>query len=188
MVKNSSPAIYSTFVVTDPAVYVGADNSTAPEKPTGINFSSLKQTSLVISWTAPSPGKLVNGIDDDTISSYTVYYHTNQGFDHKSTGTGVQKKENITPVFTTIENLTEGTTYYFKVTATNNFNEGPPSTEEVKATIASNTATASDPPTLDSVTGVTTSSFDISWVAPTYTGIETNGNDATITEYTVTME
>ena len=75
LVKNSSPAIYSDFVVTAAAVYVGADQSTAPVAPSAPTFDSKTQNTITITWTEPTDtGFDVNGSTKATITGYKLYW------------------------------------------------------------------------------------------------------------------
>ena len=136
---------------------------TAPAAPTGVSATATAG-SATVTWTAPAPGT-------SPITSYTITPYI---------GTVAQTPTTITgsppATSTTINGLTNGTTYTFKVTATNAVGTGP-------ASAASNPVTPSAPTAPAAPTGVNatpgSASATVSWTAPAADG-------SPITSYTIT--
>jgi Domain of unknown function (DUF4082)/Fibronectin type III domain len=120
--------------------------------------------SATVSWTAPSSG--------GTPSSYIVTPYIGATAQTATTISGTPL-----PTTATISGLTPGSTYTFKVTATNPTGSGP-------ASSASNAVTPTAPTAPTAPTGVNaepaTSSARITWTAPTTDG------GSPITSYTIT--
>jgi hypothetical protein len=136
---------------------------TAPAAPTGVSATATAG-SATVTWTAPAPGT-------SPITSYTITPYI---------GTVAQTPTTITgsppATSTTITGLTNGTTYTFKVTATNAVGTG-------SASAASNPVTPSAPTAPAAPTGVSatpgSASATVSWTAPAADG-------SPITSYTIT--
>ena len=153
------------------------DQSSVPEAPTGIQFSNVGTASVTVSWTAPSPGTLPNG-NNDTISKYIVYYSTDTNFTK-----GAASKQNSNTTSATISLLTPGTTYYFKVSATNNDGEGDLSSKEEQAT----NSAAEVPGQVGSITVQRKAAGEatVSWTVPTTLGKKPDGTDYIATDISV---
>ncbi len=151
-------SVASTEVSATPTPFV-------PDAPTDVE-TAPGNTEVTVSWTAPS------GTGGVVITDYTVYWGTEAAVTtdtttKKSTGNG-----SVTSL--TITGLTNGTMYYFIVTATNSIGESVASTA-VSATPAT---VAPDAPT-DVATAPGNTEVTVSWTAPSDTG------GADITDYTV---
>jgi hypothetical protein len=103
---NGVPAIAPIIAVTPPP--------TAPSAPTGVSAEPLN-ASAGVSWTAPNS-------DGATITSYTVTPYIGSVAQPATVVSG-----NPAPSATTVNGLTNGTTYTFTVTATNSVGTSPPS-------------------------------------------------------------
>jgi len=137
--------------------------ATAPGAPTGVTATG-GNASATVSWTAPSNG-------GSTITGYTVTPFIGTTAQPPTTVTG-----NPPATTATVNGLTNGTAYTFKVTATNAIATGPSSASSNSVTPAAATA----PGTPTGVTaGAGNASATVSWTAPS------NGGSA-ITSYTVT--
>ena len=138
----------------------------APDAPTDVE-TAPGNTKVTVSWTAPSD---TGGAD---ITDYTVYWGTEAAVTtdtttKKSTGNG-----SVTSL--TITGLTNGTMYYFIVTATNSIGESVASTA-----VSATPATVPEAPTaVAAVSGPGAGEVTVTWTAPTDTG------EADITDYTV---
>ena len=138
---------------SSPSNEASATPATLPGAPTGL-AATPGNTQVALSWTGPPS----NG--GSAITSYNVYEGTSSGGETLLQNTG------STSTTFTATGLTNGTQYYFDVTAVNGVGEGPVSTE-ASATPASVpvaptalTATASD------------SQVALTWTAPTNNGGE----------------
>ena len=136
-------------------------NSGVPGAPTGVT-ATAGNASATVSWTAPATG--------GTPATYTVTPYI---------GTAAQQSTTVSgsplPTTANITNLTNGSTYTFKITASNSSGNGP-------ASAASNAVTPSNSPP-GAPTGVVgtpaSGQIAVSWAAPA-------ANGSTITSYTVT--
>ena len=135
--------------------------ATAPGAPTNV-VASAGNGSATVSWTAPSNG-------GSTITSYTLtpYIGTNP-----QAATTISGSPPATSV--TITGLTNGTTYTFKVSATNAIGTGPASAPSNAVTPAT---VPSAPTNVIAIAG--NGSATVSWTAPS------NGGSP-ITSYTIT--
>ena len=138
---------------SSPSNEVSATPATLPGAPTGL-AAAPGNTQVALSWTAPPS----NG--GSAITSYNVYEGTSSGGE-----TLLQSTGSSATTFTAT-GLTNGTQYYFEVTAVNGVGEGPVSTEAsatpatVPAAPTALTATASD------------TQVALTWTAPTNNGGE----------------
>ncbi len=139
---------------------VSATPATLPGAPTGLSATS-SDTQVVLNWTAPAS----NG--GSAITSYNIYEGTSSGGETflESTGSGA-------PTFT-VTGLTNGTKYFFKVTAVNGVGEGPISSEA-----SATPATVASGPTGFSATAGN-AQVSLNWTAPA-----SNGGSA-ITSYNI---
>ncbi len=131
-----------------------------PAAPTGVT-ATAGNGSATVSWTAPS--------SSPSITSYTVTPYVGT-----TAGTPVTVNGSPPATTATLSGLTNGTTYTFKVTATNSLGTGP-------ASAASNAVTpAAVPAAPTGVTATTAGSgaVSVSWTAPS--------SSSSITSYTVT--
>jgi predicted RNA-binding protein with TRAM domain len=136
---------------------------TVPAAPTGVSATG-GEGSATVTWTAPSPGT-------SPITSYTITPYIGTTAQPAATINGTPPATNAT-----IAGLKNGTTYTFKVTATNAVGSGP-------ASEASNAVTPSAP-TAPAAPGTPTAtpgnaSASVSWSAPA-------NNGSAIVSYTVT--
>ncbi|OQX29271.1 MAG: hypothetical protein B0D92_04705, partial [Spirochaeta sp. LUC14_002_19_P3] len=97
----------------------------APGAPTEVTVTpTVGEVTLI--WVAPTDTGIINGDGTaGTITDYKVYYSTTQGF----AISGVTPQAVGSVLTTTITGLSQGTTYYFKVTASNAAGESAPSEE-----------------------------------------------------------
>ncbi|HEV2377536.1 MAG TPA: glycosyl hydrolase family 18 protein [Streptosporangiaceae bacterium] len=130
--------------LTGPA---GGGGGSPPGAPTGLAVTGTTQTSVSLSWVAPS----------GTVTGYNIYQ-------------GGAKVASTTGTSFTVSGLSPGTSYTFAVTATNTSGESPQSSS-VTATTQSSGGGGSPPgaPTGLTVTGTTSSSVSLSWTAPSGT-------------------
>lgn len=115
---SASPANTATSTVSVTASPIAG---TTPAAPTGLTATAgTNQVSL--NWTAPS------NTGGETLTKYTVYRGTSSGSETALT-TGGCSSLGGTTLTCTDTGLTAGTTYYYKVTASNPIGEGPQSNE-----------------------------------------------------------
>jgi hypothetical protein len=160
---------YMLFLIGNkgvPSVSAPLNLSAAPEAPaapTGVSATAA-QGSATVTWTAPSPGS-------SPITSYTITPYIGSTAQPTSTITGSPPATSAT-----ITGLTNGTTYTFKVSATNAIGTGPSSE-------ASNAVTPSGPTAPGAPTGLAATpgnaSATVTWSAPA-------ANGSPITGYTIT--
>ena len=91
--------------------------ATPPGEPTGLTATAGDGT-VTLAWTAPDGGLPIRG--------YTVYQGTSPGGE---SGTPVNGSSLVTATSYQVTGLTNGTTYYFMVTAFNRTGQGPTSNE-----------------------------------------------------------
>ena len=104
-----------------------APPNAAPGAP-AIGTAAAGDTQVTVSWTAPTDKGYISGDGTEgIITGYTVYYHT-AAFDASSLPTTKVEVSGGTTT-TDVTSLTNGTTYYFRVTATNDTGESVPSGE-----------------------------------------------------------
>ena len=114
----------NTLIASSPASIYGGDVfsvtslATVSQPPTKLNATAISSSQISLSWTAPSD----NG--GSAITGYNVYRGTTPG------------GESSTPIVTGVTSttytdagLTNGQTYYYKVTAVNSVGESAPSNE-----------------------------------------------------------
>lgn len=95
-----------------------------PGKPKGLSFK-VEDKQITVSWKAPEVG---------TPTSYNLYYSENAGVSVTPGASGVTKVAVANAATSTVvTGLTNGTTYYFVVTAVNANGEGGPSSEDSAA-------------------------------------------------------
>ncbi len=141
-------------------------DTVVPDAPTNVE-TAPGNTKVTVSWTAPS------GTGGADITDYTVYWGTEAAVTtdtttKKSTGNG-----SVTSL--TITGLTNGTMYYFIVTATNSAGESVATT----AVSATPKPVPDAPTAVAAVSGPGAGEVTVTWTAPADTG----GTD--ITDYTV---
>ena len=173
----------STASTETSATPVPAD--AAPGAPTISKMVVGSTKQVTITWEAPSDTGITGG-DGTTgvITKYTVYHSENPITDLN--GAGVTPVDVTTGLTTEVDSLTDGTTYYFKVTATNVAGESEASDEKT-ATPQTAPPTAAAP---GKPTAVTATAGDgkatLAWTAPTNTGYDDdNGTVGVITKFTV---
>jgi PKD repeat protein len=114
---SASPAHNASSTVSITASPIAA---TAPGAPTGLTAMAANKA-VTLGWTAPA------STGGASITSYRVYRGTTSGGETLLTGGGCS---NLGAVLTCTDNgLTNGTTYYYKVSALNSVGEGPLSSE-----------------------------------------------------------
>ncbi|MGI0088651.1 MAG: fibronectin type III domain-containing protein, partial [Nitrosotalea sp.] len=146
-VGTSSPSNEASATPVAPA--------TAPGAPTGLAATAASSSQINLSWTAPSN----NG--GSAITNYKIYRSTSSGTETLLATTG-----NVNSYTDT--GLTNGVTYYYKVTAVNSVGESVPSSEASATPAAA--ATAPQPPTGLTVTAASSSQINLSWTAPANNG------------------
>ena len=160
---GANPADDTWMYVDDVAVTGSQPVQTAPAAPTGVS-ATAGDGSATVSWTAPSDG-------GSAITSYTLTPYV---------GTTAQASKVVSgspPVTsTTVTGLTNGTSYTFRVSATNSVGTGPDSAASNAVTPVGPTAPAA-PTGVSAVAG--NAAATVSWTAPS------NGGSP-ITGYTVT--
>ena len=137
--------------------------TTAPAAPTNVT-ATAGNGSATVSWTAPSDG-------GSPITSYTVTPFIGSTAQTPTTITGSPPATSAN-----ITGLTNGTSYTFKVTATNAIGTSPPSTASTSVTPSAPTVPAA-PTNVTATAG--NGSATVSWTAPSDGG-------SPITSYTVT--
>lgn len=120
LVGSGSSIITATFTPTNTILYAGNTKSftitvsaTAPSAPTGLGATAA-ETSVVLSWTAGSNG-------GSNITDYLVEYSS----DNSTWSTFADGTSNSTSA--TVTGLTNGSLYYFRVSAVNAVNTSPSS-------------------------------------------------------------
>ena len=127
------PGNYMLFIVNSAGVPSVASfikiapTLSAPAAPSGVS-ATAGNGSATVSWTAPSDG-------GSPITSYTVTPYIGSSAQTPTTISGSPPANQ-----TTINGLTNGTTYTFTVTATNSVGDGPASTPSNAVTPAASTA------------------------------------------------
>lgn len=134
---------------------------TVPNAPTGLT-ATRGVSQVALTWTAPA----FNG--GSTVTGYSVYYSTS------ATGPWTLFASGVTTTSSTVTGLTNGTPYWFRVTATNLMGEGA----------AVTTATSTTPGTVPGVPQTFTGTPGQYQVALNWTAPASNGG-YTITGYTV---
>src|SRR6266511_1603680 len=127
--------------------------ATVPDAPT-LNAATAGNASVALSWSAPTS----NG--GSALTGYRLYRSTSSGTETLLTTLG------LAPAYTDTT-VSNGTTYYYKLTALNNLGESPTSSER-SATPASG-ATVPAAPTLNAATAGN-ATITLSWTAPTSNG------------------
>src|SRR6266540_3527182 len=130
-----------------------ATPATVPGAPS-LDSATAGNASVTLSWTAPSS----NG--GNPLSGYRLYRATSSGNETLLTTLGLATGYTDTAV-------TNGTTYYYKLTALNSLGESPTSSERSATPTAG--ATVPDAPTLNAATAGN-ASVALSWSAPTSNG------------------
>ncbi len=180
LVAGKVPNVLSTMASATPAAM--------PGPPAGLT-ATAGNAQVTLSWAAPASD------GGSPVSGYIVYQGTSPGGE---TGAPVNGSL-VTGTSYTVTGLTNGTTYYFRVTAVNRVGEGPPSTEAkaVPVTVPGAPARLTATPGNSRVT--------LAWTAPASggaaisgyliyrgtspggeTGAPVNGSLVTGTSYTVT--
>jgi adhesin/invasin len=153
--------------IADAAFITLTATASTPIAPTGLSVDAIAETSVDLSWTAPSD------TGGSAISSYTIQYRLSSAAswtDVTSSGSGTSS---------TVTGLTGGSTYAFRVAATNDTGTGAPSAEVTVSTTSPTVAPSApgQPTALAGTPGVR--SVSLTWTAPTSDG------GASITDYTV---
>jgi len=146
------------------AVAAGTTLSAGPPTPTGLTVSGATSTSLYVSWNASTGA-----------TSYQVYRDTS------TSGSFATQVYNGTGLNFTDSTLTSGTTYYYKVQATN-----ASGSSALSAAVSGTTSAGPPTPTGLTVSGPTLTSLYVSWNASTgatsyqvYRDTSTGGSFAT---------
>ena len=138
-----------------------------PDAPTGISLSA-EDRAVTVSWSAAT----------GTITKYRVYYATSQ---ISVPGGSFEEQVNTNMTSLTIDSLTPGSTYYFKVSAFNSVGESALSVNT--ASIVPNSLPGA-PTGVDAVPNG--NQVDVSWNAPLDTGyINGDGSPGVITKYKI---
>src|SRR5262249_15309131 len=127
--------------------------ATAPGAPT-LNSATAGNSSVALAWSTPATD------GGAAITSYRVYRGTSTGSETLLTTLGVVTSW-------TDNSATNGTTYYYKISAVNSVGESAPSNE--RSATPSQPATVPGAPTLNSATAGN-SSVALSWSAPASDG------------------
>ncbi|OQX29125.1 MAG: hypothetical protein B0D92_05255, partial [Spirochaeta sp. LUC14_002_19_P3] len=174
-------ALSLVFIGCLPSIPAGGGQPTtggtpdkAPGAPTGLAITP-GDGEITLKWEAPTDTGTINGDGTTgTITSYTVYYSTTQGFATGNAGV-VKKVVRSSVLTTTITSLTNRAMYYFKVTASNAIGEGSaaeangaPESDEARAEAPTNLVFGTY--TYDST--AKTSGLTLSWTAPSFTGLQ----------------
>ncbi len=151
--SNYAGSVSSTLTVN---VVIAVPNPTftlvsPPDAPTGLS-STPGNSQVVLNWTAPAN----NG--GDPVTGYNIYQGTSSGAETILTSTST------TATMFTSTGLTNGTTYYFKVTAVSPAGEGPFSNE-----VSATPATVAGAPTTLAATASDTE-VDLNWTSPANNG------------------
>uniref|UniRef100_A0A665VRC7 Myomesin 2a n=1 Tax=Echeneis naucrates TaxID=173247 RepID=A0A665VRC7_ECHNA len=148
----------STPISVEPALGGGVEYAT-PSSPFGITLLSCDGSSMTLAWKSP---KHCGG------SKVNAYYISKRDAD-----TLVWNEVNLTGVkerICTVDNLTEGTFYEFRVQAANMAGVGPPSSPSAPMKCVAWTAEVPGPAYDLSFSEVRSHSLVILWKAPVYTG------------------
>ncbi len=150
---NYAGSVSSTLTVN---VVIAVPNPTftlvsPPDAPTGLS-STPGNSQVVLNWTTPAN----NG--GDPVTGYSIYQGTSSGSETLLQSTGT------TATTFTSTGLTNGTTYYFKVTAVTLAGEGSGSNE-----VSATPATAAGAPTTLAATASDTE-VDLNWTSPANNG------------------
>lgn len=125
-----------------------------PSKPTGLTITGQGSSSVTLSWTAPTN----TGGAGIVILDYAIQYYN--GTNWVSYGDGYNSR-----TFATISNLTNGSSYIFRVAAINNVGTGPFSDNSSVVTIA---GTPTQPTNVVATPG--NKSIWVSWTPPSNDG------------------
>lgn len=164
LVGAGSSTITVTFTPSNATLYAGNSKSftvtvsaTAPAAPTGLSATPTNGT-VALSWTPGSNG-------GSAITDYLIEYSTDQStWSTFADGTSATTSA-------TVSGLTNGTLYFFRVSATNTVNTG-----SVSSVVS---ATPNVPPTPTGLSATPgNASVELSWTAGTYGGPE-------ITDYVI---
>lgn len=137
------------------AAYSFTTGKTVPGTVTGPTLGSVTDTGMVLSWTAPAD----NGGEGVT---YKVDRATNNTF-----SAGLVSTTGISATSLNVSGLASGTTYYFRVKATNSVGDSASWSTTVSATTVVNGPSA---PTSVSYASLSQTGFQVSWGAPVSNG------------------
>lgn len=138
-------------------------STTVPSSPTGLSFSSVTGTSMVLSWNTPSD---TGGLP---VTGYVVQRALNSGFSSGLVTT------NVSGTSLSFTGLAAVTTYYFRVAAVNSAGTSGYSSTASRATVAGPPGA----PVAPTVDNITSSSAVVSYAPPSDNG------GATVTGYDV---
>ena len=155
-------------------------NDRPPGAPTSVTIDSSTETEITLSWTAPADTGIINGVGTQgTITAYTIYYSETQNF---TIDGQTAKSGGDSTTTASIDNLSSGTQYYFKVTAANATGSGNASAEASGYT----TSKPGVPTNVDADPGTTADNEVIlTWDAPVDKGIEDSAGTAGTLSYKV---
>ncbi len=116
-ITKNSESVTKEFTLTVPKMSQAVDS--APGKPTNVQ-AVAGNARVTITWAAPMDKGTVSGAAG-TITGYKIYYSKNNPVTTSDTSVEVSDTMTLSQV---VESLTNGTAYYFAVTASNGSGEG----------------------------------------------------------------
>ena len=150
--------------------------NTAPGEPFGLMFSDWTENSIELSWSAPDAGKV--GGSPGTISSYTVYYNSNNDFADLAALKAAGQSIDSANTTATVDGLISGQQYYFAISAVNAYGESSVSQSKTTRTNAAPGAP------LISARNAGDGQVEIAWTAAQSAGW-INGTAAAIVNYEI---
>ena len=158
-------AINSVGESAQPSNVISATTSTtaptAPDAPTSLTATASGQTTINLSWTAPS------STGGSPITGYRIQWSA----DGSNPWTNLTRT-NTTATATTDSHtgLTAGTTRHYRVYAINSVGESAQPSNVISATTSTTAPTAPDAPTSLTATASGQTTINLSWTAPSSTG------------------